>query len=328
MKKLVSVLLCAILVLSLCSVTASAAETDYLEASSTVDVQSGTVVLVLKAKQPLTNAAVRVDFDSSDLTFTGIEVNGTVSNYKTEEGQLRFRTAVSTANTMEAGETVATITFGVTGSWNRTTAAVTVENWNASIGVNAGMEVVITRSRFVDVTPDQWFYEAVERMAADGYIKGVDDNHFGPALPMNRASFVTVLGRMDGNEDTQAETCFVDVPYDSFYSGHVAWAVKHKITNGVDATHFAPGASINRAQMVTFLYRYVVSEGADVTVADPEAVLAKFPDASELPQWAVEPFAWAIENGIINGMDGTLNPNGISNRAQVAVMLYRFFYEQ
>ena len=119
------------------------------------------------------------------------------------------------------------------------------------------------------------------------------------------------------------------MPYaaDSFYSGYVAWAVEKGITNGLTENLFGPAESINRAQMVTFLYRYAVSEGMDVTVADADALLARFPDGETLPEWAKAPFAWAIENGIINGMDGKLAPGALTNRAQVAVMLYRFFFE-
>ena len=40
--------------------------------------------------------------------------------------------------------------------------------------------------------------------------------------------------------------------------------------------------------------------------------------------YAVEPFGWAVENGIINGMSSdvpTLAPQGTATRAQVAKML-------
>ena len=40
-----------------------------------------------------------------------------------------------------------------------------------------------------------------------------------------------------------------------FYEMPVLWAVENGITSGLDATHFGPVASCNRAQVVTFLYR-------------------------------------------------------------------------
>lgn len=108
----------------------------------------------------------------------------------------------------------------------------------------------------------------------------------------------------------------------------MAWADENGIVSGISETLFAPANSATREQMVTFLYRYVVSKGIDVTVSDPRAVLEQFPDAAAVSDWAADAFAWAIDRGIINGMDGTLAPQKTANRAQVAVMLYRFFYEQ
>ena len=216
----------------------------------------------------------------------------------------------------------------MTGHWDETKVTVTAERY-AGAQVNESVEVRLIGGgyRFQDVTADQWFYEAVEYMASEGYIIGISDTHFGPALNMNRASFVTLLGRLEGVEKEFVQTRFTDVPVDSFYSGYVKWADEKGIVNGVSETLFAPAQSVTREQMVTFLYRYVVSEGIDVTVSDSEAVLARFPDAASVSDWAKDAFAWAIDRGVINGMDGKLAPQSYTNRAQVAVMLYRFFFE-
>ena len=81
--------------------------------------------------------------------------------------------------------------------------------------------------------------------------------------------------------------------------------------------------------MVAFLYRYAKSVDPDLKAGDARQILGAFADAQDVLayDWMAESFAWAIENGIINGMDGKLNPYGLTNRAQVAVMLYRFFFE-
>ena len=247
-----------------------------------------------------------------------------------EGGQkLTIGLANPSSGSVSEAEELVNLRFEMTGHWDKTDITVTAVSYGGkAVNESVTLTAVGGGYRFQDVTADQWFYEAVDHMASEGYINGISATHFGPGLNMNRASFVTLLGRIEGVEKVNAETVFVDVPADSFYSGYVAWAVEKGITTGVDATHFAPAASINRAQMVTFLYRYVVSEGMDVTVEDAEAVLEQFPDADTLPEWAVAPFAWAVRSGVINGMDGKLAPNGTANRAQVAVMLYRFFFEQ
>ncbi len=327
MKKITSLLLCMVLVLSAFTLTA-AAEGTCMEAGVAV-LENGTVTVVVTAKQPAANARLVVDFDSDYLTFVNCETPFAVHSVKAEEEKLTIGLANASANAVPAGAELVKLSFEMTGGWDQTEIIITAENHGGK-QVNESVTVTAVGGgyRFQDVPAGEWYYEAVDRMASMGYIKGVSGTHFGPGLEMNRASFVTLLGRLEGVAENNAETPFVDVEVESFYSGFVAWAVEKGITTGIDDTHFAPAASINRAQMVTFLYRYVVSEGIDVAVADAEAVLARFTDAAGLPDWAVAPFAWAVDRGIINGMDGKLAPEFTANRAQVAVMLCRFFFEQ
>ena len=325
MKKLTSVLLCMVLVLSMFCVNAAAAETACMEAGVTVS-EDGTVTVAVRAKQPAANARLTVDFDSDYLTYVGCETGFAVHSVKAEEEKLTVGLANASANAVKAGETLAQLRFAVTGRWDETAITLTAVNF-AGKAVNESMTLSVPGSgyRFRDVKAEDWFFEAVDHLAAEGCIAGITENSFGPALDMNRASFLTLLGRLAGVELTHAETRFTDVPVDSFYSGYVAWAVEKGITGGVDATHFAPAAPVNRAQMVCFLYAYAKSEGMDVEVSDPAAALAQFSDADTLPAWAVAPMAWAVQNGIISGMDGKLVPAGIANRAQAAVVLYQFF---
>ena len=327
MKKFTSLLLCMVLVLSAFCVNAAAAENTCMEAGVTVS-GDGTVTVAVKALQTAANARLVVSFDSDYLTYVGYETAFAAHSVQAGEEKLTIGLANASANAAAPGAELVKVTFAVTGNWDKTDITVTAAVYGGrKVNESVTLTAVGSGYRFQDVSADQWFYQAVDYMAAEGYIKGISASHFGPALPMNRASFVTLLGRLEGVAETTAETAFADVPVDSFYSGYVAWAVKKGITNGIDATHFAPAASINRAQMVAFLYRYAVSEGVDVTVADPAAVLARFPDGNTLPDWAEAPFAWAVDRGIINGMDGKLAIDATSNRAQVAVMLYRFFFE-
>ena len=325
MKKLTSVLLCMVLVLSMFCVNAAAAETACMEAGVTVS-EDGTVTVAVRAKQPAANARLTVDFDSDYLTYVGCETGFAVHSVKAEEEKLTVGLASASANAVKAGDALVELRFAVTGRWDETDITLTAANFGGK-AVNESMTLNVQGSgyRFRDVKAEDWFFEAVDHLAAEGCIAGITENSFGPALDMNRASFLTLLGRLAGVELTHAETRFTDVPVDSFYSGYVAWAVEKGITGGVDATHFAPAAPVNRAQMACFLYAYAKSEGMDVEVSDPAAALAQFSDADTLPAWAVPAMAWAVQNGIISGMDGKLVPAGIANRAQAAVVLYQFF---
>ena len=329
MKKITSLLLCMVLVLSMFCVNAAAAEGTCMEAGVAVS-DDGTVTVVVTAKQATANARLVVDFDSDYLTYVGYETAFAAHSAKVEEQKLTIGLANASANAAAAGDKLVTIRFEMTGHWDKTDITVTAVTYG---GKQVDESVTLTAQgggyRFQDVTADQWFYGAVDYMASEGYIQGISQSHFGPALNMNRASFVTLLGRLAGVPKEQVQTQFVDVPADSFYSGYVAWAAKTGITTGVDATHFNPTGSVSRAQMVAFLYRYAKSVDPDLKVGDAQKILGAFADAQDVLayDWMAESFAWAIENGIINGMDGKLNPYGLTNRAQVAVMLYRFFFE-
>ena len=109
---------------------------------------------------------------------------------------------------------------------------------------------------FVDVEAGS-FYEAPVIWAVDnGITNGTDETHFSPLNICDRAQVVTFLWRAAGcPEPESTENPFVDVPETEFYYKAVLWAVENGITNGVDATHFAPNTDCNRAQIVTFLWR-------------------------------------------------------------------------
>ena len=101
------------------------------------------------------------------------------------------------------------------------------------------------------------FYEIPVAWAVDnGITSGIAATEFGPNGSCNRAQGVTFLWRAaDCPEPAATEHPFVDVQSGSFYEKAVLWAVENGITSGLDATHFGPVASCNRAQVVTFLYR-------------------------------------------------------------------------
>ena len=79
--------------------------------------------------------------------------------------------------------------------------------------------------------------------------------------------------------------------------------------------------TLTREQLVTMLYRYAEAEGYDVSAA---ADLSGYPDADKVQTYAQEAMSWAVAEGIVEGMDGNLNPAGHATRAQIATILMRF----
>ena len=174
---------------------------------------------------------------------------------------------------------------------------------------------------FTDVTEGDWFYDAVRYAYETGLMDGVGDNLFAPNSETTRAQLVTILYRLAGQPAVSGDLIFTDVEAGTWYADAVAWAAENGIVNGTTDTTFAPGEDITREQLVTVLYRYAESKGYDVSVS---ADLSGYPDAGQVQDYAQPAMAWAVAEGIVEGVDGTLNPAGNATRAQIATILMRF----
>lgn len=175
---------------------------------------------------------------------------------------------------------------------------------------------------FNDVPETMWFYSDVMFASGNGLINGVSNTNFAPDTAMNRAMFVTVLGRIAGIiADHTAESRFSDVVSDGWSVGYIAWAADNGIVNGNSDGTFGQYKNITREQIVAILYRY-----AELSGYAPSGTvgLTAFSDAGSVSSYAATAMQWAVEKGIINGSDGRLDPNGIATRAQAATILVRF----
>ena len=71
---------------------------------------------------------------------------------------------------------------------------------------------------------------------------------------------MTFLARFAGvsDEATGYKHGFTDVKVTDYFNNAVAWAKDNKVTEGTSATTFSPHVDCTRAQVVTFLYRWMV----------------------------------------------------------------------
>ena len=116
-------------------------------------------------------------------------------------------------------------------------------------------------------------------------------------------------------EDNSMLNFFYDVPNGAYFYEAVKWAVKNGITTGVGNDLFAPEQPCTRAQIVTFLWR---------AAGSPEPkTMSSFTDVPASAYYA-KAVAWAVENGITNGMtETTFAPNATCTRGQSVTFLYR-----
>ena len=181
-------------------------------------------------------------------------------------------------------------------------------------------EMVLTGTTFPDVKEKDWYFTAVKYVYENGLFQGTEEG-FEPESSMSRAMLVTVLHRFAEPEDKVYGNAFLDVPEGQWYSEGIKWAAENGIVSGVSENTFDPDAGITREQLALILYRYALFCGYETTDTD----LAKFEDADEISDYALEAVRYAVAKGIIGGKtEKTIAPKDGATRAEVATMLMRF----
>ena len=181
---------------------------------------------------------------------------------------------------------------------------VTVSPKNAS----KGDRVTIT------VTPDKGYeLDSLTVKDASGNKLKLTDKGNGKYTFTMPGSKVTVSAEF---VEEQAASIFADVPTDAYYAKAVEWAMKKGITNGKANGLFGSNDPCTRGQIVTFLWRAAGSPAPKGTAKVPGDVLPG--------SYCYDAVAWALENGITNGLaDGTFGVNNTCTRGQSVTFLYR-----
>ena len=181
--------------------------------------------------------------------------------------------------------------------------AVVTEN-GLVLGVKGSMQIKVINNdkSFVD-TVGHWAASDVDFVSARELFNGTAPALFSPEANMTRGMVVTVIARLAG-ENTDGGA--------NWYDKGCAWAVANGVSDGTD-----PNGSITREQLAAMLYRYYGSPAASGS-------LSTYADAASVSAFASDAMQWCVNNGIINGMDGLLNPQGQATRAQVSAMFARY----
>ena len=186
----------------------------------------------------------------------------------------------------------------------------------SKVEVNATFVKEVEISPFSDVSTSAYYYEAVKWAQEKGITGGIGNGLFGPNQPCTRAQIVTFLWRAAGSSEPKSMSSFSDVSADSYYAKAVAWAVENGITTGTGDGKFSPDATCTRAQSVTFLFRAIGK------LVDSKA---EFSDVLTDSYYA-NAVAWAVENGVTNGIgDGLFGPDNSCTRAQIVTFLFRAY---
>lgn len=178
-----------------------------------------------------------------------------------------------------------------------------------------------SKTKFNDVSANDWFASAVDYVTGKGMMNGTADNTFSPKANTTRGMVVTVLYRLENQPSTSAAS-FTDVASGAYYANAVAWANANGIVSGYGSGKFGPNDKVTREQLAAILYRYAQYKKYDVSGAKS---LDGYTDAQSVSSYAVPALQWANAAGIVTGKSGSkLDPKGNATRAEVAAMLMRF----
>lgn len=166
--------------------------------------------------------------------------------------------------------------------------------------------------RFVDLDPDSWYIAPIEECVREGYINGYDHEHFGPSNPLTRAQGVVVIANASREDLTDYLEPFEDVAPGPYYYTALCWAVDKGIVSEQD--NFRPDDAATRAEFACMLHNW---RGNPAPSGEPTG----YPDWNEVPDWAKDAMAWAVEHGVVTGSNGRLLPNSACSRAEAAAML-------
>ena len=179
-----------------------------------------------------------------------------------------------------------------------------------SISPSGSVSVREGRDQTFTITPDKGY--AVSNVKIDGKSIGAVKSYTFENVRRTHTIEVIFM-KANGNPQTGV---FVDVATGSYYEDAVDWAVGNGITQGTDATHFAPDGICTRAQAVAFLWRAAGSP-------KPETRTMPFADVPA-GSYYYDAVLWAVENGIAKGTsDTTFSPNMTCTRAQIVAFLWR-----
>ena len=276
-------------------------------------------------EQVFTSFQAAVDAVENGGTIKALKnIDSTVSGNKTFTVNAESNTVTLTAASgynLTKNDNVYTVSRQHSGSSSSGTTTSYNVNVNAATnGTVAADKKTASKGTTVTVTASPskgYVVDAVKVVDKDGKDVAVTEKD-GKYVFTMPGSAVTVTGTFKAETPAPVALPFTDVKSGNWFYDAVKYAYAQGLMTGTSATTFAPNGTMNRAMIVTVLYR--LEKSPAVTGA------SKFTDVPA-GQWYSDAVAWAAANKIVNGYnETTFGPMNAVTREQMAAILFR--YEQ
>ena len=254
------------------------------------------------------NTTKSVTVKNSTGAKTSITFNGTAKDIADNGEETFSYTRPSSGGPGSSGGSISAPTTYAVNVNAATNGAVAADKKTASKGTTVTVTASPSKGYVVDAV------KVVDKDGKDVAVTGKDGKYVF-TMP---ASAVTVTGSFKAETPAPVALPFTDVKSGNWFYDAVKYAYAQGLMTGTSATTFAPNGTMNRAMIVTVLYR--LEKSPAVTGA------SKFTDVPA-GQWYSDAVAWAAANKIVNGYDETtFGPMNAVTREQMAAILFR--YEQ
>ena len=127
---------------------------------------------------------------------------------------------------------------------------------------------------------------------------------------------------MAGQPNEGTSSGFTDVKSNDYFAKAVTWGKNHKIVSGTSSTTYSPNQNVTKEQFVLMLYNYAKYKEKNLTASGD---LNKFTDGNDVSTYAKTAMKWAIGNKIVSGNNGKLNPKSTTTRAELCVMINKYY---
>ena len=173
-----------------------------------------------------------------------------------------------------------------------------------------------------------WAQNAIQKLAEEGIIHGIDAHHFQPGGKLNRAQFAALLTQYfslqptNSNQQDFKDVHIGDWDFTAIEASKDYMTMFTDIGGGYD---FKPLLPINRSEAAVTLVQLLIKENAVQLVSADQAnqILSTYKDANLIPQNLRIHVATAIQAGVLKGVGhNRFDPLSTLNRAQAATLLY------
>lgn len=194
--------------------------------------------------------------------------------------------------------------------------------------LNAISDALAAVLSFSDVSSTHTFHDAIIWCANQSIVGGYTDGTFKPANTVTRNNFVVMLSRAFYADTVAEYNTETYLKYGAFVPNSMALYVNDILTNTSFETIFKNSQEMNRGisryDMAQLMTNIMTKQGFSANNSDKNAAINKITDYSSIPSQYRDAVANVYALGIITGYaDGSFNGEGVMNRGQAAVVIYR-----